>query len=229
MGRLKIFAGQTRAKPGVCQAMARCNKCGSEFTREAPRGRRSIVRALEKPVACAWQPSSNPKPGTSPTHPHKKQNPGSGLCFPHNNKQQGLPMSRRTSLFTMATVAAAPYPNAAASPTALLSPVSSTSSATRRARPHPQNHQSIDPERVAPPRIMLERESFAFASRQIAVTNLASIRPSKEDRLSLNDINYHYATCQPLQNARNIINKTARNARKSRLSASYERFLLLNP
>ncbi len=42
-----------------------------------------------------------------------------------------------------------------------------------------------------------------------------------------NDINYHYATCNSLPSARNIIDKTARNARISRLSASYEGFLYL--
>jgi len=31
------------------QAMARCNKCRSGFSRDAPRGRRSISRALKIP------------------------------------------------------------------------------------------------------------------------------------------------------------------------------------
>ncbi|WP_416467488.1 hypothetical protein, partial [Pseudomonas sp. LFS044] len=37
----------TRLATMASQAMARCNKCGSGLARDAPRGRRSISRALK--------------------------------------------------------------------------------------------------------------------------------------------------------------------------------------
>ncbi len=45
---------------------------------------------------------------------------------------------------------------------------------------------------------------------------------------ALNDINYHYSIRNSLPLARNIINKSTRNARISRLSASYKPNVLLN-
>jgi hypothetical protein len=57
--------------------------------------------------------------------------------------------------------------------------------------------------------------------------NFARLRPGKVNRLKSNDINYHYATYKSLREARNIINKSRRNARIPRLSASYKSFLFL--
>ncbi len=57
--------------------------------------------------------------------------------------------------------------------------------------------------------------------------NFTRHRTAKFNGSNSNDINYHYRTYNSLPAARNIINKTARNARISRPSASYERFLYL--
>jgi len=57
--------------------------------------------------------------------------------------------------------------------------------------------------------------------------NFARRRADQIRDISLNDINYHYSIRNSLPLARNIINKSARNARISRLSASYTSIMLL--
>ena len=57
--------------------------------------------------------------------------------------------------------------------------------------------------------------------------NFTRHRTAKLYSARSNDINYHSESCNSLPVARNIINKTARNARISRLSAIYECLLFL--